>query len=257
MGLPADWDKPSPENKILCDRFLYDTYEHAGILPYRLFIPDCTENVPIVVFLHGADAYGNDNELQLSMHDIGTVFAADDWQKIHPCYVLAPQCRRGRHWAGLIEGERVCALVNMLREKYDNIDPERIYIYGYSAGGVGCLEMIKYHSVLFAGAVSICGATGWRDLKALTKTPIWLIHAEDDLIVKASYRTGEGESTHLGSRDIYEELKDIHQDLHYTEYKVGELKEKYGINPHCSWVLAGRDERVKEWLFSTSRGCLD
>ena len=32
--------------------------------------------------------------------------------------------------------------------------------------------------------------------------------------------------------------------------KAGELKERFGINPHCSWVPAGEDEEVKEWLFS-------
>lgn len=250
MSLPADWDKPSPENKAICDKFLYGTLEYSGTLPYRLFVPECSEDVPLVVFLHGADAYGNDNEMQITMHDIGTAFASDKWQKVHPCYVLAPQCSKGRHWAGLLDGNRVCELVKKLMDLYENIDPKRVYIYGYSAGGVGCLEVIKYHAEMFAGAISICGATGWRDLDALIKTPIWLIHAADDLIVKASYRTGNGESTHLGSRDIYEELKDIHPDLHYTEYKEGDMKEVYGINPHCSWVPAGRDGRVKEWLFS-------
>ncbi len=250
MKLPPDWDKASPGNKKLCDMFSHETYEYCGTLPYRLFVSECKEQVPLVVFLHGADAYGNDNELQLVLHDIGTVFAADDWQMQHPCYILAPQCKRGRHWSGLIDGERICALVEDLLKRFDNIDPKRVYIYGYSAGGVGTLEIIKYHSKLFTAAVSICGATGTRDLNALTKTPIWLIHAEDDLIVKASYKAETYVSSHLGSRDIFEVLKDIHPDLHYTEYKEGELKEKYGINPHCSWVLAGRDKAVKEWLFS-------
>ncbi|WP_044915762.1 prolyl oligopeptidase family serine peptidase [Butyrivibrio sp. WCE2006] len=253
MSLPTDWDKPSPENSILCERFQYGVFDYSGTLPYRFFVPETLEKVPLVVFLHGADAYGDDNELQLSMHDIGTVFAADSWQKKHPCYVLAPQCRKGRHWSGLLEGNRICVLVKRFMEQYANIDPERIYIYGYSAGGVGCLEILKYHSEMFAGAVSICGATGFRDLSNLLKTPIWLIHAADDNIVKASYRENSVVSTHLGSRDIYAELKDKHPDLHYTEYEAGDLKEKYGINPHCSWVLAGRDGQVKEWLFSNER----
>ncbi len=31
MGLPADWDKPSAENKMICDRFLYGTMEPGTI----------------------------------------------------------------------------------------------------------------------------------------------------------------------------------------------------------------------------------
>ena len=250
MKLPADWDKPSPDNKEICDRFTYGTFDYSGQLPYRLFVPDCSNKVPLVVYLHGADAYGKDNELQLSMHDIGTVFARDEWQEAHPCYILAPQCPLGRHWAGFLDGSRVIALVKELLARFSNIDQQRLYIYGYSAGGVGTFEILKYHPDFFAAAISICGATGKENLKAITKTPIWMIHAADDQIVKASYSEKSAAAVHMGSRDIYEALKDIHSDLHYTEYEIGAMKEQYGINPHCSWVPAGRDTEAKEWLFS-------
>lgn len=250
MKLPPDWDKPSPDNKEICDKFTYGTFDYSGELPYRLFVPDAAAKVPLVVYLHGADAYGNDNELQLTMHDIGTVFARDDWQKEHPCFVLAPQCDLGRHWSGFLDCSRVIALVKELITQYTNIDPQRLYIYGYSAGGVGTLGFIKYNPEFFAAAVSICGATGREDLVALTSTPLWMIHAADDQIVKASYRSKGGSIVHMGSRDIYEVLKGVHKDIHYTEYKPGAMKETFGINPHCSWVPAGQDKAVKEWLFS-------
>ena len=252
MKLPPDWDEPSRENKDLCDRFIYETFEYSGALPYRLFIPESSDKVPLVVYFHGADAYGKDNERQLTMHDIGTTFARDEWQRQHPCYVCAPQCSVDMRWSNLMTISRVCGLMKLLTEQYSNIDTGRLYIYGYSAGGVGCFEILKYHPAVFAAAVSICGATGWENLKELTKTPIWMLHAADDMIVKASYKT-DGFSAHLGSRDIYDELKGVHPDLHYTEYKEGELKERYGINPHCSWVPAGQDNEVKEWLFSKSK----
>ena len=248
MKLPPDWDEPSQGNKDICDKFINEIFEYSGALPYRLFIPDSKDKVPLVMYFHGADAFGKYNELQLTMYDIGTMFARDEWQQAHPCYVCAPQCNVGNRWSNLMTQNRVCALIKSLEELYSNIDAERIYIYGYSAGGVGCFEILKYHSDVFAAAVPICGATGWENLKELTKTPIWMLHAEDDAIVKASYKT-DGYSTHLGSRDIYEELKDKHPDMHYTEYKAGEMKERYGINPHCSWVPAGQDNEVKEWLF--------
>ena len=96
MKLPPDWDKPSPGNKELCDKFISEAFDYSGeLLPYRLFVPAGTDKMPLVVFFHGADAFGKDNDLQLSMHDIGTVFAGDEWQVQHPCYVLAPQCSAG------------------------------------------------------------------------------------------------------------------------------------------------------------------
>ncbi len=253
MKLPSDWDQPSPDNKQICAKFTYGTFDYSGELPYRLFTPATDAQVPLVVYLHGADAYGKDNELPLTMHDIGTIFALDEWQKSHPCYVLAPQCNRGRHWAGLLDGSRVLALVKELSAQFTNIDPNRLYIYGYSAGGVGTLGLIKYHPTVFAAAVSICGATGREDLRALTKTPLWLLHAADDQIVKASYKANGGDIVHLGSRDIYEELHTLHPDLHYTEYPSGSLQSTYSINPHCSWVPAGENTEVKEWLFSKTK----
>ena len=41
--------------------------EDSGTLPYRLFVPESAEDMPLVVFRHGADAFGDDNELQLSI----------------------------------------------------------------------------------------------------------------------------------------------------------------------------------------------
>ena len=108
MKLPPDWDEPSQENKDLCDKFIYETFDYSGTLPYRLYVPDSSDKVPIVLYLHGADAYGDDNELQLTMHDIGTIFVRDEWQRQHPCYVLAPQCNVGTRWSNLIMQNRVC-----------------------------------------------------------------------------------------------------------------------------------------------------
>lgn len=58
--------------------------------------------------------------------------------------------------------------------------------------------------------------------------------------------------TLLGSADIYEILGDTAEDMHFTEYPEGFMKEKYGVNPHCTWVPAAEDMEVKRWMFSHS-----
>lgn len=257
MRIPADWDSPSPDNKRLCDKFEYGSYEDQGRLPYRFFKPasDGSEyKFPLVVYLHGADAFGNDNEAQLSMHDIGTAFARDSWQEKDPCYILAPQCRPAGHWAGSEGGKRLISLITDLMQEYPVIDRERIYIYGYSAGGIGTFRLIKNNPGFFAAAIPICGATGDDDMAVLAHTPIWMIHAADDEIVKVSYRYSGIMGSNLGSRDIYEALKDSAPDLHYTELPAGYMKSRYGINPHCTWVPAAEAEDIKKWMFSKKRG---
>lgn len=260
MLLPPDWDKAGAGNDKLCAKFDRLTYRAGGsYLPYRLFKPDAPGKVPLVIYLHGADAAGDDNELQLAMHDIGTFLARDDIQKRHPCFILAPQYGEMRHWSMPDVREGLWNLIEETLDKYKDIDRDRIYIYGYSAGGVGTLRTIKEHPGFFAAAISICGATGSWDIDKLLEIPIWLIHAADDNIVKATYRNStRGELANLGSHDIYEWYLKARKnadgpvsEIRYTEYAPGWMKKTYGVNPHCSWVALSdaRSFEMWEWMF--------
>lgn len=257
MLLPPDWDTASTGNDVLCGKFDKLIYRAGGsYLPYRFFKPEKNgDEVPLVIYLHGADAAGDDNELQLSMHDIGTFLARDDIQKRHPCYIAAPQYGEMRHWSMPDVRAAMWEVIDGILKEHDDIDRKRIYIYGYSAGGVGTLRALKEHPGFFAAAISICGATGSWDINKLLETPVWLVHAADDNIVRASYRTGAfGELSNMGSRDIYEWYLKASSDsdapvceMRYTEYPSGMMKEKYGVNPHCSWVALSNPFSMDKW----------
>ena len=245
MDLP-DWDRPSEENPTLCYQFREGEMPH---FKYRWFLPEAKERIPLVVYLHGADVTGNDNELQLSSHDIGTMFVRPSWQKLHPCAVLAPQYGRGSYWAAQPVETEMIELIRTFLNRYNGLDPDRVYLYGYSAGGVGTLQYLKDRPDLFAAGIAICGATSSKDLENLKRVPLWLIHAEDDEIVLHSYRGG-----HLGSTDLYHRLMPS-EDLHYTRLPAGYMKEMYSVNPHCSWVYLSdpKKSEIREWLFTQTR----
>lgn len=246
------WDKPSSENADRCLLFERDIYENQNIqLKYRYYPGRTDKPLPMAVFLHGADTAGDDNESQLSMHDIGTIFAGKSWQEKHPCHILAPQYRIGMHWASPKVTDCLQSLVEFMAERM-HADKKRIYLYGYSAGAIGIFSLLKQHPFYYAAAIPICGSTARTNLESLSQTPLWLFHAADDPIVKAGIsRMFSGSREHLGSRILYDELKKRNgAELHYTEYPDGEMMGKYGLHPHCSWVLAGQDEKAKEWLFS-------
>ena len=197
------------------------------------------------------------------MHDIGTFLAREDMQRKHPCYIIAPQYGEMMHWAMKDVKDALLKLMDSTINDAGDIDRSRIYIYGYSAGGVGTLRLVREHPGFFAAAVSICGATGTWDINNLLDTPLWMIHAADDNIVKATYRTPGGKDpANLGSRDIYDwylkkkEEAPVMADIRYTEYPEGWMKEHYGLNPHCSWVTASNphDTSVWEWMFSKRLG---
>ena len=268
MILPTNWDKAGEGNDILCKRFQRNTFRQGiRTLPYRLFIPakaagggagrgEGGDKLPLVIYLHGADAAGDDNDIQLSMHDIGTYLARDDMQSRHPCYILAPQYGEMKHWAMPEIREPLWELLLKTIDTYDEIDSSRIYIYGYSAGGVGLLKLLKEHPGFFAAAVSICGATGLADIDNLLRTPLWMVHAADDTIVKSTYRTDSLQKpANLGSADIYAYFPNAERergvDLRYTEYPAGHMSDRFGVNPHCSWVAVSDkgSTEIWEWMF--------
>lgn len=268
MKIPSDWDQPGADNAARCKKFSYGEYQDkiGRKMPYRYFAPafDPTDEapVPLVLYLHGADAVGRDNEQQLTIHDIGTVFADDAWQGAHPCHILAPQYHRSMHWAA----EGMQKYLYGFLEKYirdacsddavRSVDHDRIYVYGYSAGGIGTFRNIKAYPHYYAGAIVICGATTGDDFELLADTPMWLFHAEDDMIVPVGdhlYAISEG--NYHGSQSVYEKLSGIMGDkIRYTGFKHGEMKKRYGINPHCTWVPAAEAREAHEWLFEQSRG---
>lgn len=263
MLLPPNWDEASAGNDALCAKFEKKIYRAGGsYLPYRLFAPlkESEKQFPLVIYLHGADAAGDDNEIQLSMHDIGTFPARDDMQKRHPCYIIAPQYGEMRHWSMPEVRDALWSLIEGTITEHADIDLSRIYIYGYSAGAVGTLRTVKEHCDFFAAAIAICGATGSWDIDKLLKIPIWLVHAADDNIVKATYRTStRTELANLGSHDIYEWYLKAKKkaekpvcEMRYTEYPEGYMEKTYGVNPHCSWVAVSdlRNIEMWEWMFA-------
>ncbi len=264
MKIPSDWDKPGKENADRVRLFHAERYigrsEILGevTIPYRFFVPNVRatgEKFPLVLYLHGADAVGMDNEKQLAIHDIGTVFAAESRQKYAPCYILAPQYHRGTHWAKDGMPEVLHTFIEAFIGKNPMIDRNRIYIYGYSAGGIGTFRLIKSYPSYFAAALPICGATIGSDYGKLSGTPMWMFHAIDDLIVPAGDRLYDvSENEYHGSHSICEKLGPVMGEaLKYTEYKRGYMTKHYAINPHCTWVPAGECEEAHRWLFSQKR----
>ena len=249
------WAAPSAENADRVRLFERDEYGYGNIcLPYRFYQSRIKESLPLVVFLHGADAVGDDNEKQLSLHDVGTVFAEKSWQEKHPCHILAPQYIPALHPANPVMTGCLQSFVESMAEKL-HADKNRIYIYGYSAGAIGIFCLLKKYPSYYAAAIPICGSTARTDIEKLADTPLWMFHAVDDQIVSAgAFKMSFGRKEQIGSHVLAEVLQKMDgAEVHYTEYPAGQMMECYGLHPHCSWVLMGRDEAAKEWMFSKKR----
>lgn len=242
-------DRQSASDYDLFEKRTFVT-EKGDSIPYRILFPenyDKTKKYPLVVFLHGGGERGNDNEKQLT-HGV-KVFLEPGNRKKYPCIVVAPQCPMDSQWPSAkydrtqrplqldfnYNNEITPALHKATALTYEiimneSVDRKAVYITGLSMGGMGTFEMVYRNPGLFTAAAPICGG---GDTKAYTKkqtsTRFWLFHGDIDAVIEVKH-----------SRAMYDRLKELKADVHYTEYP--------GVN-HNSWDNAYAEQGLLPWMF--------
>ena len=250
----------SPERTALIERFRnqsagieneFEARTHNGdwTMPYRLFRPNTSSEVPLVLYLHGSGGLGDDNLKQMGLGNIfGTrVWALPQNQKIFPCFVVAPQTDRG--WVhydlsnqaegpakvlpGLGNGSRkALEIVDKLCREFP-IDEHRIYVTGQSMGGAGAWNALTYRPRFFAAAVICCGSVSLENGTGSVETPLWNFHGDSDKTVPVSIsRSRMAARRNAGGRPLY------------TEYA--------GVD-HEVWQWAFTEPELPKWLFTQRR----
>ena len=229
------------------------THNSDRVMPYRLFRPEATGKLSLVLYLHGAGGLGDDNVKQLGL---GNVFGTRVWllpenQKRFPCFVVAPQTDSG--WVnydfsqdtagppkvlpGLGEGARLALEIidRLLHEfaKEQSIDEHRIYVTGQSMGGAGVWHMTAQRPKRFAAAVACCAADTNEDATASLGTPLWNFHGDSDHNVAVGL-----------SRERVAALRKARGRPIYTEYA--------GVD-HNVWQWAYTEPELVKWVLSQRR----
>jgi predicted peptidase len=231
-------------------KFEAQTHKSDWVMPYRLFRPEATGKVPLVVYLHGSGGLGDDNEKQLGL---GNIFGTRVWllpenQKRFPCYVVVPQTDRGwirydfsqqtegpaKELPGFGDGARLALeIVDGLRREFP-IDERRIYVTGQSMGGAGTWNIITNRPQFFAAAVICCGGVSPDDGTGSIDTPLWNFHGDSDKTVPVS-----------SSRERIAARRKAGGHPLYTEYA--------GVD-HNVWQWAFTEPELVKWVFSQRRG---
>lgn len=234
------------ESEGLQAKFEARTHKSDFVMPYRLFRPQASGKLPLVIYLHGSGGLGNDNEKQLQL---GNIFGTRVWllpenQKKFPCYVVAPQTDRGwvryevdpkTHEAvgitpGVGDGARVALeIIDALRSEFP-IDSGRIYIAGQSMGGAGVWNAMSGRSGFFAAAVICCASRSADDGTASPNTAVWNFHGIDDKTVPIDV-----------SRDRMAARRKAGGHPRVTEYP--------GVD-HNSWEWAFTEPDLLKWVFA-------
>ena len=228
---------------------------------YQYFKPvnkDDGKKHPLIIWFHGNGEGGYKdyrNNVSQKLANRGAVaFAEDKTQKIFGgAYVVAPQADDtwyNNYTKGYIKS--VKAMIDEFASE-NNIDKNRIYIFGASAGGYMSFRMmIEYPDYFAAFSTSAAAldkaatsggvATTAQDLMKIRNKPLWMVHAQNDPTI--SY-----ENT---SKRVYDVLSKYGAILSsYPNVKIGETE----YNGHWSWIYSLRNmpvndkgEHLFEWM---------
>jgi len=203
---------------------------------------DAAGKPAILLFLHGGGERGDDtdnaSQVRLGLPAIIRAIKADPTRKV---IVLAPQCPSSQSWGGMgrlpEDGSAAIDILPKLIEqkiKDYNADPDRVYITGFSMGGIGTLEMCARRPDLYAAAVAICCGGSQSQADKMVYIPTQLHQGADDPTVQPA-RT----------RAFFDMLKNAgNKSVTYTEYP--------GVG-HNSWDNAYADAKTWTWLFAQKR----
>ena len=228
---------------------------------YQYFKPvnkDDGKKHPLIIWFHGNGEGGYKdyrNNVSQKLANRGAVaFAEDKTQKIFGgAYVVAPQA--DDTWYNNYSKGYIKSVKAMIDEfvSENNVDKNRIYIFGASAGGYMSFRMmIEYPDYFAAFSTSAAAldkaatsggvATTTQDLMKIRNKPLWMVHAQNDPTI--SY-----ENT---SKRVYDVLSKYGAILSsYPNVKIGETE----YNGHWSWIYSLRNmpvndkgEHLFEWM---------
>ena len=232
-----------------------------GGVNYQYFKPankDDGKKHPLIIWFHGNGEGGYKdyrNNVSQKLANRGAVaFVEDKTQKIFGgAYVVAPQADDtwyNNYTKGYIKS--VKAMIDEFVSE-NNVDKNRIYIFGASAGGYMSFRMMIEYPNYFAAfstsaaaldkaAISGGVATTAQDLMKIRNKPLWMVHAQNDPTI--SY-----ENT---SKRVYDVLSKYGAILSsYPNVKIGETE----YNGHWSWIYSLRNmpvndkgEHLFEWM---------
>jgi dipeptidyl-peptidase-4 len=214
----------------------------------QLFLPrgiPSGDRRPALVFIHG----GPSRQMLLGyhyMHFYHMAYAINQYFAGQGYVVLSVNYRSGIGYGrefrraprtgarGNAEYQDVLAAGKYLRGRPD-VDPQRIGVWGLSYGGVLTAQALARNSDVFAAGVDMAGIHLWGNsvdresvpyqassISAIDKwkSPVLLIHGDDDRNVPFSQTTGLVQL--LRARNIYHELivfpDDVHDSLLYSRW---------------------------------------
>lgn len=234
------------------DTSYYYTAEDGTVVqvPYAYYEPaeDGHKNA-IVVWNHGAGEGGTDPQIDVLANEVTALFGEEFQSIMDGAYVITPQVPKGSP-RDANRANAIASLVRELAAENPDIDLDRVYVGGCSAGGGMTMTSLFTTPELYAAAFPICPASFSErvtdeQIEAIVDIPIWFIHALNDTTVKPE-RTTEPlvERLTAAGAEVHTSLFD---DVHDTTGRfTDENGDPYQYAGHWSWIYFDNNECFDE-----------
>jgi poly(3-hydroxybutyrate) depolymerase len=226
---PDPWGTPNAEPP---PRQRPDSLVVAGkSQPLLVHVPLAAEladsaRLPLLVYLHGTIERGEPLD---KLREYGVPHVIDEAPDAFPMFAASPQLTdRNGKWAP----ERVIEVVDYMLAKYPQIDPDRVYLTGFSYGGGGAWRTAVAYPDRFAAVVPIAGYGAPNQACKLKDRPVWAFHGDKDTNVPLAQS---------------QNMVDAIERCGGTQVKLTVYE---GVAHQPAWQQAYRDPALIEWLLA-------
>ena len=138
----------------------YTDSESGKTMSYNLFEPanvDASKQYPLVMFIADASTPGDNVTLPLTQGYGALVWATEEWQSEHPCYVLVPQFTGVAVDDEYQHTDEVDIAMRLLENVAGshNVDKSRLYSTGQSMGGMISMYYDVAYPDVFAASIFV------------------------------------------------------------------------------------------------------
>ncbi len=251
---PAHCLAQSYENRVYQE-------ENGRRMSYRLWLPpghdEPGREFPLIVWLHGTG--GSSSSIPQ-----GIINAAQTER--FAAYVVSPQGSAPGpnewwwatcHFAGSTLNcppglsrnmESVLGIVDQLSGEF-GVDESRRFVSGYSAGGMGAIEVVARRPDVFSTAVSISGGYPAGDILDWQDARVWTLHGNSDNVIPvAASRYAVDKIEKLGGSALHLEYPGGHEASYRTNFFNDPDGELY------PWLFEGVEPTLAPLLYNPLNG---
>ncbi|MBR3552606.1 MAG: hypothetical protein IKN72_04365 [Clostridia bacterium] len=146
---------------------------------------DSEKTYPLCVVLVGA-LEGLFPGLEIQANEMALWSAPEYQQRFHngAAYLMVPRApeETGLYWDGSCLVESLRGTILDFCERYQNVDPTRIYLLSWCVGSLGAINMAASYPEMFAATVLMCPSRTITNSEALRmrEMPLWMVTALTD-----------------------------------------------------------------------------